>query len=161
MTKNWLSGGVLAFGAIAGLSGCVSVRTAHGYVLERGETEIKAEAGVDTKESVLAKYGEPSTKGAFDENYWYYFAAQDAARAFFRPRTTSRAVIAIKFRGDGFVEESRLLSVDDGYTVHAINKTTPTRGKQLSFWEQLLGNVGQLPTAQQGQTPGGGGPDGP
>jgi outer membrane protein assembly factor BamE (lipoprotein component of BamABCDE complex) len=152
---------LLALTGVVGLSGCVSVRTSHGYVLERGETEIKAEAGVDTKESMLAKYGEPSTKGAFDENYWYNFAAQDAARAFFKPRTTTRAVVAIKFRDDGFVEEARLLSVEDGYKVHAVNKTTPSRGKELSFWEQLLGNVGQLPTAQPGQTPGGGGPGGP
>lgn len=150
--------GVAALSALIGLSGCVSVRTSHGYVLERGETEIKAAAGVDTKESILAKYGEPSTKGAFDENYWYYFAAQDSARAFFKPRAKVRAVVAVKFREDGFVEEARTLSVEDGVKVHAINKATPTRGKELSFWEQLLGNVGQLPTAQPGQNPGGGGP---
>lgn len=148
-----------ALAGLVGLTGCVSVRTSHGYVLERGETEIKAEAGVDTKESIVAKYGEPSTKGAFDENYWYYFAAQDSARAFFKPRTKVRAVVAIKFREDSFVEEARILSVEDGVKVHAVNRQTPTRGKELSFWEQLLGNVGQLPTAQQGQTPGGG-PDG-
>lgn len=153
---------VLAAAAgLLGLSGCVSVRTSHGYVLERGETEIKAQAGVDTKESMLAKYGEPSTKGAFDEDYWYYFAAQDAARAFFKPRTTTRAVVAIKFRDDGFVEEARTLNAEDGFKVHAVNKATPTRGKEITFWEQLLGNVGQLPTTQQGQSPGGGGPSGP
>lgn len=150
---------LLTAGAVA-LGGCVSVRTAHGYVLERGEADFRIENGVDTKESVLAKYGEPSTKGAFDENYWYYLASQDSARAFFKPKTKVRQITAVKFDAAGVVEDARTLSVADGYNLRFVARTTPSRGKELSFWEQLLGNVGQLPTAQTGQGPGGpGGPD--
>jgi hypothetical protein len=40
--------------------------------------------------------------------------------------------------------------------VNLVSRVTPTRGKELNFWEQLLGNVGQLPTGigQEGPTPG-------
>ena len=79
-----------AAAAVSGLSGCVSVRQTHGYVLERGESEVNARVGLDTKDSVLAKYGEPSMIGTFDDDAWYYLASLDQTRAFFRPRAKSR-----------------------------------------------------------------------
>lgn len=152
---------LLISAGFGGLGGCVSVRTSHGYVLERGESQFRIENGVDTKESVLAKYGEPSTKGAFDEDYWYYMASQDSARAFFKPKTKVRQITAVKFAANGVVEDARVLNVEDGYKVRFVSRETPSRGKELSFWEQLLGNVGQLPTAGQGAPGGPGGPGGP
>ena len=43
-----------------------------------------------------------------------------------------------------------------GEDLRLVSRITPTRGKELNFWEQLLGNVGQLPAGlgQEGQTPG-------
>jgi outer membrane protein assembly factor BamE (lipoprotein component of BamABCDE complex) len=143
--------------ALAGLSGCVSVRQSHGYVLERGESEVNARIGLDTKESVLAKYGEPSMVGTFDENAWYYLASLDQTRAFFKPRAKSRDVVAFHFAEDGLVEKVDRFTIADGLKVNLASRETPTRGKDLSFWEQLLGNVGQLPAGGFGaeQAPGG------
>ena len=70
--------------------------------IERGEMgcaigavfELAAIVGVDSKESVLAKYGEPSLIGTFDRNAWYYVSALDASRAFFRPKTTARTCLS-------------------------------------------------------------------
>ncbi len=132
------------------LNGCVSVRTNHGYVLERGETELTAKEGVDTKESVLAKYGEPSLIGTFDTNAWYYLNSRDAARAFFKPKVQDRTVVAFRFDDEGYVSKVDEISYEEGIDVNLVNRSTPTRGKELSFWEQLLGNVGQLPGAGQG-----------
>ncbi|MFN0025088.1 MAG: outer membrane protein assembly factor BamE [Parvularculaceae bacterium] len=144
---------------LAGLSGCVSYRSAHGYVLERGETELTAKSGVDTKESVLAKYGEPSMIGTFDRNRWYYLYSLDAARAFFRPRITARTVIEFRFAEDGKVTDVNEINLADSVDVKMASRETPTRGKELGFWEQLLGNVGQLPAGGLGgQQQGGGGP---
>ena len=143
--------------AAAAMSGCVSVRQSHGYVLERGETEVNARVGLDTKESVLAKYGEPSMVGTFDADVWYYLASLDQTRAFFRPRVKSREIVAFRFSDDGVVEEIDRFSAADGLKVKMASRETPTRGKDLGFWEQLLGNVGQLPASALGQeqTPGG------
>lgn len=136
--------------------GCVSVRTNHGYVLERGESELDAKIGVDTRESVLARYGEPSLIGTFDPNAWYYLNSRDAARAFFKPRVQARTVTAFRFNADGVVDRVEEFDFEEGIDVKNVARATPTRGKTLSFWEQLLGNVGQLPA------PGGpGGPGGP
>ncbi|MGE0408681.1 MAG: outer membrane protein assembly factor BamE [Amphiplicatus sp.] len=139
--------------AVIGLQGCVSVRSNHGYILERGESELAADIGLDTKESVLAKYGEPSMIGAFNPNAWYYMTSADRARAFFRPKTQYRQIVAFYFDADGTVEKVDKLSLADGMKVAHVSRTTPTRGKELGFWEQLLGNVGRLPTTPTEQGP--------
>jgi outer membrane protein assembly factor BamE (lipoprotein component of BamABCDE complex) len=136
--------------ALTALSGCISNRSAHGYVLERGETELDARVGIDTKDSVLAKYGEPSLIGTFDRNAWYYLSALDASRAFFRPQTTARTVVAFHFDGDGKVAKVDHVELADAVDVKMASRTTPTRGKELGFWEQLLGTVGQLPAGGLG-----------
>lgn len=136
--------------AFIALTGCVSNRSAHGYVLERGETGLTALPGVDSKDSVLAKYGEPSLIGTFDRNAWYYVSALDASRAFFRPTTTARTVVAFHFDDAGMVEKVDTIDLADSVDVKIASRTTPTRGKELGFWEQLLGNVGQLPAGGLG-----------
>lgn len=139
------------------LQGCVSVRSSHGYVLERGEDELTGEVGLDTKESVLAKYGEPSMIGTFDPDAWYYLASYDASRAFFKPKTRRRTVVAFHFNEEGVVSKVDELNLGDGLDVKLASRTTPTRGKELGFWEQLVGNVGRLPggVGQGQQAPGG------
>ncbi|MBI1364878.1 MAG: outer membrane protein assembly factor BamE [Alphaproteobacteria bacterium] len=138
------------------LGGCVSVHSSHGYVLERGESQLAAKAGLDTKESILAKYGEPSMIGTFDPDAWYYMASVEQARAFFRPHTTSRRIVAFYFDKDGKVKNVDTFTLADGYDVKMAAGETPTRGKELGFWEQLLGNVGKLPAGSGAAGPGGG-----
>ena len=136
--------------ALTALFGCVSNRSAHGYVLERGETGLNAIVGVDSKDSVLAKYGEPSLIGTFDRNAWYYLSALDASRAFFRPQTTARTVVAFHFDESGLVKNVKTIDLADAVDLRVASRITPTRGKELGFWEQLLGNVGQLPAGGLG-----------
>lgn len=153
---------VFWMGALLGvvaMQGCVSVRSAHGYVLERGETDLTARPNIDTKESVLARYGEPSVKGAFDDNSWYYIANRDETRAFFKPSITTQRVVGFHFNDDGVVQDVKSVGLENTVEVKPVAQVTPTRGKELSFWEQLLGSVGQLPAGAPGAGgPGGGGP---
>lgn len=141
---------------VISLQACVSVRSNHGYVLERDQTELKAEAGLDTKESILAKYGEPSMIGTFDRNAWYYLNSTDTTRAFFHAKTKSRFVVAFYFDDEGVVTKQSNFDLSDGNDIKLVSRETPTRGKELNFWEQLLGNVGQLPAGigQEGPVPG-------
>ncbi len=149
MTRSALTA-LFAAASIFAIEGCVSVRTNHGYVLERGETALEAKPGLDTKESVLAKYGEPSLIGTFDPNAWYYLRSSDAGRAFFKPKVTKRTVVAFRFDQEGYVSRVENIGLEEGYDVDTISRVTRTRGKELSFWEQLLGNVGQLPAGALG-----------
>lgn len=142
--------------AVLSLQACVSVRSNHGYILERDQEELTGTPGFDTKESILAKYGEPSLIGAFDRDAWYYVNFSNQTRAFFKPKTNRRDVIAFHFDSEGSVESVEQFDLSDGEEIRLVSRETPTRGRELNFWEQLLGNVGQLPTGlgQEGPTPG-------
>ncbi|GJL94933.1 MAG: SmpA/OmlA family lipoprotein [Hyphococcus sp.] len=142
--------------AILTLQACVSVRSYHGYALERGQDELIGEAGLDTKESVLAKFGEPSLIGTFDRNAWYYMNSADETRAFFKPTTKARSVVAFYFDPEGVLKEMDEFDLADGGDIKLVSRATPTRGRELNFWEQLLGNVGRLPAGVggEGQVPG-------
>ncbi len=142
--------------AVLTLPACVSVRSSHGYVLEADQSELTAKIGYDTKDSILAKYGEPSMIGVFDRNAWYYLHSTDQTRAFFKPKTKTRNVIAIHFDDDGGVDDFETYDLADGENIRLVQRATPTRGRELNFWEQLLGNVGALPASlgEEGPVPG-------
>ena len=147
---------LLLFAGILTVQACVSVRSNHGYVLERGQTELTGEPGLDSKESILAKYGEPSMIGTFDPNAWYYLNASNTTRAFFKTKVQRRTVVAFHFDNEGMVDDIETFGLLDGDSIKLVSRETPTRGKELNFWEQLLGNVGQLPAGigQEGPSPG-------
>ena len=88
--------------------------------------------------------------GTFDTNAWYYMTSQERSRAFFRPKTTIREVVAFKFDDSGSVTDVQTYTLADGMNIKMVSRETPTRGKELTFWEQLLGNVGQLPAGGVG-----------
>ncbi len=148
---------IVRFGCVAAMaiivSGCTTMRDRHGYVIERGETELEAAAGIDTKESVLARYGEPSVRPAIGDETWYYISANTKNRAFYNEQTTSRTIVAFNFDQDGVVTNIDEYTLEDGEKINLVDRVTRTRGKELSFLEQLVGGVGQLPGAVD--------PDGP
>ena len=136
------------------LSGCVSTRSQHGYVVELGESGLDALPGIDSKESVLARFGEPSVRPPLNDDTWYYIAHKTNARAFFQTQVYDRTIVAFNFDGEGMVTEVNTYTLADGTNVAISDKITATRGKELSFWEQLLGGVGQaalpIPDGQPG-----------
>ncbi|MBB4659671.1 outer membrane protein assembly factor BamE [Parvularcula dongshanensis] len=142
------------------LTACVSTRARHGYVIERGEDSLQAEVGIDTRESVLARYGEPSVRPAMSNDVWYYVSSATNSRAFYETQTTQRQVVAFNFDDEGRVASIDNYTLADGRDVNIVGRETPTRGKELSFLEQLIGGVGQMPGIPQGADPGGtGAPD--
>ncbi len=148
---------VVVFAAI--LAGCVSTRNRHGFVMERGEDKLEAEIGIDTKESILARYGEPSVRPPLNDDRWYYLSFSTNARAFYNPDTTSRYIVEFDFDEQGKVINVATYDLEDGMNINLVDRETPTRGKELTFWEQLLGSVGQLPAPTGGPQGGpGGGP---
>jgi len=72
-------------------------------------------------------------------------SSSDQTRAFLKAKTKARKIVAFHFDGEGKVKEVEDFDLDDGDRVRIVSRTTPTRGKELDFWEQLLGSVGRLP----------------
>jgi outer membrane protein assembly factor BamE (lipoprotein component of BamABCDE complex) len=148
---------ILAVVAAAGLlaSGCAPLRTVSGYqAIDYQPKDVKV--GKDTKSTVLTELGSPSAKSTFDPNVWYYISQASNQIGYHTARVTRRSIVAITFNKDNEqVAKVDTFALKDGRVISYNGRETPTRGRELSVIEQLLGNVGRggiLP--QQDPTPG-------
>ncbi|MCC5997397.1 MAG: outer membrane protein assembly factor BamE [Oceanicaulis sp.] len=141
------------------VSACNPTLRSHGFRFPDGEVPALS-VGEDTQASVLATLGSPSTRGMFDDSTWYYIADTREYLAYLRPETRERRVIAVRFSEDGVVTAVDEYGLEDGRIVAFVGRETPTRGRELSVLEQLLGNVGRPSIDQfdgQQNLPGGAG----
>jgi outer membrane protein assembly factor BamE (lipoprotein component of BamABCDE complex) len=141
-------------GALA-LSACAPTTSYQGFqAVEAAPKDVKV--GVDDKNTVMDRLGSPSAVAAFDPNTWYYITQVSDQVAFHRPTVMSRFVVAINFgKTDDKVAEVRSYTLKDGHVVPFNKRATPTRGRELSVLEQIIGNVGNSNiTPQQDVNPG-------
>ena len=135
------------FAALVLATACEPIRRTHGYAPRPGQlAEIKV--GTDGKADVSGKIGRPTTVGTFDNDEWYYITRSTESRAFFEPRVVSQEVVVVAFTDEGVAESIDSYGLDDGRVVNLVTNTTPTRGKRLTFLQQLLGNVGAVSGSQ-------------
>ncbi|HEX3663673.1 MAG TPA: outer membrane protein assembly factor BamE [Rhizomicrobium sp.] len=152
----------LAALAILALAGCVPVVNQRGYLPDAaGEASIKP--GTDTETTVQARLGYPSTRAQFGTDAWYYISSVEKQLAFFDPKTQTRSIFAIHFDKDGKVVDTRHFALADGHVVAFEVRTTPAKGRELTFLQQLFNATPGVPIGtlapQGGQgAPGGGGP---
>lgn len=141
---------LMAAALAAGAGACAPQVGRHGFqMIDVAPNEI--EAGVDTQETVLTKLGSPSTRSTFeDDNVWFYIS-QTTERYTYNPtQVANRSITEITFDDAGAVTGVRQLGLEDGREIAMNSRETPTRGRELSVLEQLLGNVGrgQLPRTE-------------
>jgi outer membrane protein assembly factor BamE (lipoprotein component of BamABCDE complex) len=148
-----LSACLLVPAAVAGLSACAPIASYSGFqAIESDPKDVKV--GTDTKSTVRGRLGSPSTVGAFDQNTWFYMNQLKSRVAFKRPEVIARNVTAITFNKDSeLVESVNSYTLKDGKVVAFNGRETPTRGRELTVLEQILGNVGRgtvLPNNDEG-----------
>jgi outer membrane protein assembly factor BamE (lipoprotein component of BamABCDE complex) len=122
----------------------------HGYVSDDIQPE-EVKPGEDTRTSVLAQLGSPSTKSLFDEATWIYTTEQQKRFAFFKPKVSERIVVAVQFGTDDKVEQVLKYNAADGQVIAFAQRETPTRGRELGLMEQIFGTVGavRLPNSDE------------
>jgi outer membrane protein assembly factor BamE (lipoprotein component of BamABCDE complex) len=127
---------------VLGLGGCAPINSYRGFqAVDADPKDVKV--GADTKSTVRGRLGSPPATSTFDGNIWYYVNSVQARVAFRRPKTVSRNVTAITFNKDSeVVENVDLLTLKDGKVVAYNGRETPTRGREMTVLEQLLGTVG-------------------
>jgi outer membrane protein assembly factor BamE (lipoprotein component of BamABCDE complex) len=143
----------LLIAAAGAVSACAPLTSYSGYqAIEASPADMTV--GVETKSTVKGKLGSPSATSTFDPNVWFYVNQVKQRVAFQRPQVVARQVVALSFDK----ESERLVSVEkfslkDGKVIAFNRRETPTRGRELTVLEQLLGNVGRgsmLPQDGQG-----------
>jgi outer membrane protein assembly factor BamE (lipoprotein component of BamABCDE complex) len=153
----------LAALGVTGLAACTPVNSYQGFqAVDHSPSEVKV--GEDTRNTVQSKLGSPTAVSTFDKNTWFYISQTSARTGFYHPRVTKRDVTAIVFAKDDKVADIRTYTLKDGRVIAYNNRETPTRGREMTVLEQLLGSIsaaGALPPNEVNPGTHGGGPGGP
>jgi outer membrane protein assembly factor BamE (lipoprotein component of BamABCDE complex) len=149
VVKQLLRMSLTAAGLAVLASGCAPVVDQRGYIPDPEKVE-SVRPGIDNKLSVSSRLGSPSSVSTFDQNVWYYISSEEAKFAFFRPRTTKREIVAVVFDENDLVDGVKYFGLEDGQDVNIVGRETPTRGKELSFFEQIFGNIGRFDSSTLG-----------
>jgi outer membrane protein assembly factor BamE (lipoprotein component of BamABCDE complex) len=155
----------------ATLSGAVAIAGCAASVEQRGNLPnpdklAEIHAGTTTKDEVVKVLGTPSSVSVFNnDRSWYYISRRTAQTAFFDPAVLDQQVYIINFDDQGVVKAVDHKVLEDGKEVTPVARATPAPGRELSFLEQLIGNLGKFngSAAPAGSRGGGGGgaPQGP
>ncbi len=140
---------------LLGTSACTPTSTYNGFqVVDQSPADVKVG---EPRAAVLARLGTPTAKSTFGDDTWYYMSQLSSRTAFYHPRVNRRDITAIAFAKDtGQVAAVNTYSLKDGRVIAYNGRETPTRGREMSVLEQLLGSIsagGVLPP-DQNQTPG-------
>jgi len=137
--------GVLAIVAAAALlQSCTPAVETRG-VLPDATTVAELKPGVSQRDDVTRILGTPSATATFDKETWYYIGEKTEAIAFFKPEVLEHKVLIVRFNKDGVLEDLRQVdATKQGKDVDLVLRETPTKGKELTIIQQLIGNVGRF-----------------
>ena len=135
--------------SLAGLAIAVLLAGCSSDITQRGSLPDPARLagitpGETTYRDVASTLGSPSTVSTFKNEIWYYIGAHTQKTAFFKPSVLDQQVVVIAFNDDGTVSSIAHYDMDDARDIDPVNRVTPTSGKELSFIQQILGNIGRF-----------------
>jgi outer membrane protein assembly factor BamE (lipoprotein component of BamABCDE complex) len=140
-----LATGALMLGLPLVMSGCAKDVEQRGN-MPKPEALAQLQPGEQTRQDVEQILGTPSTTAVFDSETWYYISAHTTQYAFYPNHELDRTIYAVSFDDRGILKDVRKLDIDDGRNVSIAAKETPTKGREYSFLEQLVGNLGRIST---------------
>ncbi len=139
-----------AFSAIMGAAACVPTSSYQGFqIVDHSPADVKVG---DDRAAVLAKLGSPTTTATFDKDTWFYLGQVSTRTGFYLPRTIQRNVTSISFdKTTQQVTTVNTYGLKDGRVVAYNSRITPTRGREMSILEQLIGSIGTASALPQDQ----------
>ena len=127
----------------AALAGCAGETYTRGNLVEDRDLAELA-VGASTAQDVLAVLGTPTTVAAFDDRTWYYIGQRTEHVSFFEPEIIDRRVVIVSFDEQGRLTAMDERTLEDGQEVEFVSRQTPTLGREMTFLEQMLGNIGRF-----------------
>jgi outer membrane protein assembly factor BamE (lipoprotein component of BamABCDE complex) len=145
-----------AFGAAA-LVSCAPAVDQRGN-LPNPDKLAEIHAGSTTKDEVAKILGTPSSVSVFNnDKSWYYISRRTSQTAFLDPDVLDQQVYIVNFDDQGVVKAVDHKVLADGKEVTPVARATPAPGRELSFLEQLIGNLGKFNGSGGGSASGAGG----
>lgn len=99
--------------------------------------------GIDGKDDVARKIGSPTTIAPFDDNTWYYMGQKTKKKGILDPKVVEEKIIVVTFAADGKVNAVKEQQ-NGRENVPIVQRQTPVSGNDLTFLQQMLGNVGKF-----------------
>lgn len=158
--RRWLL--ALAGASVAAtLAGCAPNVEQRGN-LPSADKLSEIHPGSTTKDEVAKILGTPSSVSVFNnDKSWYYISRRTSQTAFFDPNVLDQQVYIVTFNEQGVVQAINHKILEDGKEITPVARATPAPGRELSFLEQLIGNLGKFNGSEGGSSSGGGRPQGP
>ena len=132
-----------AISAIALVAGCATSVEQRGN-LPTQEKIAEVHPGTTTKDEVIKILGSPSSVSIFNDKSWYYISRRTGQIAFFDPNVVDQQVYIVNFDNQGVVRAVDHKGLEDGKEIIPVARATPAPGRELSFLEQLIGNLGKF-----------------
>ena len=115
------------------------------------ESLAQIKVGETTEEQVQTLLGSPSTALYYGDETWHYVYQKIETVSFFTPKVIDSSTLTIMFDTAGRVKSITKTGMNDLKPVQAVDRETPTAGKEFSVIEQLLGNVGKFAKESKGK----------
>lgn len=112
--------------------------------LPEAEKLAEIHPGSTTKDQVVKILGTPSSTGTFDGKNWYYISKRTSQLAFLDPEVLDQQVYILRFDDKGVLRTVDRRELKDGREIEPAPGATPAPGRELTFLEQVLGNVGRF-----------------
>ncbi len=144
-----LSGRLCAAALALAVLGCAPRMDTRGN-LPDPEVLADIKPGKNSRDEVAEILGSPSSIAAFDDETWYYISKRTETLAFFEPEINDRRVVVIRFDDQGIVSDIKFLGLEDGRVVNLVERETPTAGNEVTFLQQIFGNVGRFTSDSAG-----------
>jgi outer membrane protein assembly factor BamE (lipoprotein component of BamABCDE complex) len=141
LARRGLRPAVLLLGVI--LAGCAVSEDQRGNLPDPDKL-AEIHPGSTTKSQVVKILGSPSSAGTFDDDVWYYISRRTKQIAFLSPTVLDQQVFIIDFDDKGVVKDVGHRTLADGEHISPAPGATPAPGRELSFMEQLIGNIGRF-----------------
>ncbi len=129
--------------AATSLGACVATVDQRGNLPEPDKF-AQIHPGITTREQVAKILGTPSSTGVFDDKNWYYISRRTKQVAFFDPDVLDQQVYIVNFDATGVVRGVDHKDLKDGRDIEPAPGATPAPGRELTFLEQVLGNIGRF-----------------
>ncbi len=121
---------------------CTPIRDYRGFVAQE-DVLSQIQIGMN-RSDVEQIMGTPSATSSIDGKNYYYISSIFETTAFFEPKEVDRRVIAFRFDETDSVSNIANYGLKDGRLFDFISRKTPTRGKEVTFLQQMFGNIGRF-----------------
>src|SRR5271167_1176379 len=138
-----LSTAFTALSAAVVLAGCATTVEQRGNLPPPDEIG-QIHPGKTTKDEVAKILGTPSSVGVFDDNSWYYISRRTSQFSFLDPKAVDQQVYIVDFNDQNVVKAVDHKTLKDGQEIAPVARATPAPGRELSFLEQIIGNLGKF-----------------